>query len=169
MSFRLLLLVFTIFIFERCSDDEDALPVEPVISAYDTLELRYQQLADITVELISNVSEDSDVRASSVQDLLDRQPVVNLDFRKPLTTRKEIVGFITYQRKIDASVESVFSELQGSPRWKSAPLFTQLRARYNSMKDTIAIATRDFNLAVKEAKLPITIPLDHPSKLPEKD
>jgi hypothetical protein len=160
MNFRLLVfLVFVIFC-TQCSDEPDPVPLEPVVAAYDTLELRYQQMGDLAMELMSNVSVDPEIRMNQVTELLERQPIVSLDFRKPVTTRKDIVTFVNYQRKIDGNIKKIFVQLGENPKWRSAPLILEFRSRYDSIKNNIADATSHFNSVVKDAKLNLSIPAD---------
>lgn len=160
MNLRLLALISVLFLATQCSDDNDGANLEPVIQAYDTLELRYQQIGDLAMELMSNVSVDPQIRMNGVPDMLERQPVVSLDFRKPVTTRKDIITFVEYQKKIDAGVQGIFDQLNGIPKWQEAPLVLDYRSRYESLKDSVGIATRHFNSVAGEAKLNLTIPLD---------
>ncbi|HTE24637.1 hypothetical protein [Flavitalea sp.] len=160
MNLRLFALIATAIFCTHCSDEPDIVPIEPVIRAYDTLELRYQQMGDLAMELISNVSVDPQIRTNKVPDLLERQPVVSLDFRKPVTTRKDILSFVNYQKKIDGGIQQIFVQLGETPKWRSAPLILEFRSQYDSIKKNIAIATTHFNSVVKETKLNLAIPAD---------
>src|SRR5688572_17452295 len=93
MNLRFFAFIVTVIFCTHCSDEPDTVPFEPVVQAYDTLEFRYQQMGDLAMELISNVSVDPEIGTNQVPDLLDRRPVVSLDFRKPVTTRKDILNF----------------------------------------------------------------------------
>jgi hypothetical protein len=166
MNFRLLVFLVIIIFCTKCSDEPDAVPLEPVVQAYDTLELRYQQMGDLAMELMANVSVDPEIRMNQVSDLLERQPVVSLDFRKPVTTRKDIMGFVNYQKKIDDGIQKIFAQLEETSKWRSAPLILGFKLRYDSIKNNIADATSHFNSVVKEAKLSIAIPPD--STMPKK-
>src|SRR5688500_4452685 len=160
MNLRLLVFFFVAICLTQCSDDPDTVPLEPVVSAYDTLELRYQQMGDLAMDLMSNVSVDQDIRLYGVTDLLERQPVVSLDFRRPVTTRKDILTFVGYQKKIDGNIRKIFNQLGEDPKWRAAPLVLELRSRYDSIKNTIADATSHFNSVVKETSLNLVIPTD---------
>jgi hypothetical protein len=158
MKFPLLFLVLFSLLGSACNNDVETGPVEPVVEAYDTLELRYQQRADLVMDMMSNISTDAGIQTNHITEMLETQPVVSIDFRKPVTTRKDIVNFITFQKKIDAEVQKLFTKLGDEPKWQAAPLIQEYRERYDSLKDSIDIATRQYNSVVKEAKLMITIP-----------
>ena len=159
MKFLLFVVLFPFILLVGCSSDE-AIPVEEVVQSYDTLELRYQQFGDMVMDLMSNISVDSQIKTQHVTDLLERQPVVSLDFRKPVTTRKDILGFVKYQQKIDSSVRNIFNQLDSAPKWRSAPLILDFKARYERLRDSIELAKTDFNLLVKDARLDLAVPLD---------
>jgi hypothetical protein len=160
MNLRFFAFIVTAIFCTHCSDEPDTVPFEPVVQAYDTLELRYQQMGDMAMELISNVSVDPEIRTNQVPDLLERQPVVSLDFRKPVTTRKDILHFVNYQKKIDGGIQKIFTQLGETSKWRSAPLILQFRSQYDSIKNNIEVATRHFNAVIKETKLNLAIPSD---------
>jgi hypothetical protein len=144
-----------------CESDED-LPssIPAVILAYDSVEIRYQQMADLVTDLISNVSVDESIRVKPIENLLDREPIVSLDFNKPVTTRKDILNFVNYQKKIDDSVKALFSQLDNDPKWNQAPLVLDFKNRYSLLTDSVQLAKRKFNETVKSAGLELSVPLD---------
>ena len=160
MNLRFFAFIVTAIFCTHCSDEPDTVPLEPVVQAYDSLEFRYQQMGDLAMELISNISVDPAIRTNQVPDLLERQPVVSLDFRKPVTTRKDILNFVGYQKKIDGGIQKIFTQLGETSKWRSAPLILEFRSKYDSIKNNIAIATRHFNEVIKETKLNLAIPAD---------
>jgi hypothetical protein len=159
MKFLFFVVFLPFILVVGCSSDE-AIPVEEVVQSYDTLELRYQQFGDMAMELMSNISVDSQIKTQFITDMLERQPVVSLDFRKPVTTRKDILAFVKYQQKIDSGVRRIFSQLETTPKWQSAPLILDFKSRYERLRDSIEMAKTDFNLLVKDAKLDLAVPLD---------
>src|SRR5687768_17184234 len=82
------------------SDDPDPALTEPIIAAYDTVEIEYQKLGDLAAELVSNVAVDPEVPVSPINQALEDEPVVSLDFVKPVTTRKDINNFVKHQQQI---------------------------------------------------------------------
>ena len=142
------------------SDDSGPVSVDGIVFAYDTLELRYQQMADLAIDLMANISVDPGIKVKQLQDLLDREPVVSLDFRKPNTTQNDVITFVNYQQKIDNGLKDVFRQLDSAPKWRAAPLILEIRNKYAMLTDSIVIAKAHFNAAVKDANLGLHIPVD---------
>ncbi|RYG50580.1 MAG: hypothetical protein EOO01_10390 [Chitinophagaceae bacterium] len=155
---RLVALVFVVTLQTACSSDESSLPLEPVVIAYDTVEYRYQQVSDLAIDLMANISMDPSIKVKPVQDLLDREPVVSLDFRNTKATQRDITRFISYQHEIEIALQSVFAQLEKAPKWREAPLILDIRNKYSMLNDSITIAEKMFNQAAKDASLQLTIP-----------
>ncbi|RZL07263.1 MAG: hypothetical protein EOO89_23335 [Pedobacter sp.] len=155
------LLLVLILSMAGCSSDSDGdINVDPVVFAYDTLEYRYQQITELAVDLMANISMDPTVKVKQVQDLIDEEPVVSLDFRKISTTNNDILKFVTYQQRIDEGLQDIFDQLDDAPKWQAAPLILEIKSKYALLSDSVTIAMEKFNLAAKEAKLSLAIPLD---------
>ncbi|MET0242281.1 MAG: hypothetical protein ABW174_02380 [Flavitalea sp.] len=154
------LVVSIIFILGCNSDDEGDIAVEPVVHAYDTLEYRYQQITELAVDLMANISMDPTIKVNQVQDLIDAEPVVSLDFRKISTTNNDILKFVTYQQRIDDGLQDIFDQLDNAAKWRAAPLILEIKNRYGLLSDSVNIAMEKFNLAARESKIALAIPLD---------
>ena len=146
------------------SDNSGPVPVDGVVFAYDTLELRYQQMADLAIDLMANISVDPGIKVNQLQELIDRQPVVSLDFRKPHTTQADVTRFVNYQQRIDNGLKEIFRQLDNAPKWRTAPLILEIKKKYTILTDSIAIAKAKFNAAVKESRLGLHIPLEPENK-----
>jgi hypothetical protein len=158
MKFRSLLYSVIILIV-GCGPDE-AVPVEPVIYAYDTLENRYEQRVELVVELLANVSMDSTLQVQEVSNLLGRDPIVSIDFRKPVTTNQDILHFVAYQNKLDAAMKKVFAQIDSASKWRGAPLIQEFKANYFILSDSIRSARDMFNEVSKSAGIKFFIPAD---------
>lgn len=154
----LMLLVCGLFI--ACSSDESSEPLEPVVYAYDTLEYRYQQVSDLAIDLMANISMDPSIRVKQVQDLLDREPVVSLDFRKISATQRDITRFVKYQQDIHTGLSSIFTQLGREAKWREAPLILDISKKFQLLNDSISMATTAFNTAAKSASVNLSIPVD---------
>jgi uncharacterized protein YcfL len=154
-------IVIVLFYLSGCrSENTEPVPVDGVVFAYDTLELRYQQIADLAIDLMANISVDPGIKVNQLQELIDRQPVVSLDFRKPHTTQADVSRFINYQQKIDNGLREIFRQLDAAPKWRAAPLILEIKNKYVLLKDSIASAKTKFNAVVKESHLGLQIPPD---------
>ncbi|RYY28867.1 MAG: hypothetical protein EOO04_08050 [Chitinophagaceae bacterium] len=150
---------FLLLIFSAaCSSDEaDPALTEPIVAAYDTVEIEYQKLGELAAELVSNVAVDPRVPVLSINEALENEPVVSIDFAKPVTTRKDINNFVKHQQKIDASLQQLFNRLAGDPRWQNAPLISEFKQRYQLRLDSIQIAIGKFNAIVTKSPYDISI------------
>jgi hypothetical protein len=157
---RFAFVVATISMVSACSSNEPSEPIGPVIEAYDTLEYRYQQVSDLAIDLMANISMDPSIKVKQVQDLLDREPVVSLDFRKIAATQRDISRFVTYQRNIDKGLRAIFTQLGQAPKWREAPLILEIRNKYELLNDSIMIATKAFNVAARDASLQLAVAAD---------
>ncbi len=162
MKFLFASILATLFFVACSSDDTDPALTEPIIAAYDTVEIEYQKLGDLAAELVSNVSVDAQVPVSEINTALENEPVVSLDFNKPVTTRKDINTFVKHQQKIEHSVGQLFNRLSQEPRWQNAPLIGEFRQRYEARLDSIAIATKKFNELVSKSPYAISIGVQAP-------
>ena len=156
---KFLIVSFLLIIFSAaCSSDEpDPALTEPIVAAYDTVEIEYQKLGDLAAELVSNVAVDPRVPVSDLNQALENEPVVSLDFAKPVTTRKDINNFVRHQQKIKTSLEQLFDRLGAEPRWQTTPLVVEFKQRYMLRLDSIQIAISKFNEIVTRSPYPIDI------------
>jgi hypothetical protein len=158
--FRIALVAIFSGFLAGCSSDDSSLPLEPVVTAYDTVEYRYQQVADLAIDLMANISMDPSIKVKQVQDLLDREPVVSLDFRNVEATQRDISRFINYQHDIELGLGTIFSQLGQSSKWREAPLILEIKNKYSLLNDSILMAAELFNTAAKNASLQLAIPVD---------
>ena len=159
MKLVLCIVVIVILSITGCSSNNATTPVqENIVLAYDTIEIRYQQLSELAFDVIDNVESDDSINVKKLYDLLDNVPSVNLDFNDKPASKKDIQAFIQYQGRIENELMQVFAQLDSSGSWRNAPFIQDMKRLAEETRKEIAAARQAYNKAVEAGKFDMKIP-----------
>lgn len=141
-----------------CSADDKPTPTQlHIVQAYDTIEIQYNKLADLAMDVIDNMESDDSIRTERLYELVDNIPTVMLDFKNVNIARDDIRNFVAHQNAIENELRAVFAQLDSSSSWKNAPLTQELKTRFQQDEQDIKAARLVFDKTVTDAKLDMAI------------
>lgn len=145
-------------VFTACSNDDKPTPTQlHIVQAYDTIEIQYNKLADLAMDVIDNTEADDSIKTDRLYELIDNIPSVMLDFKNVNIARDDIRNFIAHQNAIENELRSVFAQLDSSSSWKNAPLTQELKTRFEQDVTAANAAKLAFDKTVTDAKLDLAI------------
>ena len=146
------------FAFFACESDDKPTPTQlHIVQAYDTIEIQYNKLADLAMDVIDNLEADDSIKTERLYELVDNIPSVMLDFKNVSIARDDIRNFVAHQNAIGNELRAVFAQLDSSSSWKNAPLTQELKARFQQDQQEINAAIATFDKTVTDAKMDMAI------------